>query len=147
MSMKLTVDSKKFVEGMKRLALSEKEMRNIEYAGSRILVNRQRANVPVDKGTTKLSIDSHITESSAAKVIDEVGPETEYAVYLEYGTGEFAESGSGRKGGWFYKDSNGWHFTKGMPARPYIRPSVTNGANEVFNAISQAFAKVVQWKT
>jgi hypothetical protein len=39
----------------------------------------------------------------------------EYAPYLEFGTGEYAENGNGRKGGWSYQDPRGnWHFTLGM---------------------------------
>ncbi len=42
------------------------------------------------------------------------------AVYEEFGTGEYALGGDGRKGGWWYRDERGkYHFTKGKrPQRP-----------------------------
>ena len=43
-----------------------------------------------------------------------VGSPLEYAIYQEFGTGEYAMKGDGRKDGWAYQDDNGnWHFTKG----------------------------------
>lgn len=45
------------------------------------------------------------------------------AVYEEFGTGEYALEGNGRKGGWWYMDEKGkYHFTKGKkPHRPLYR--------------------------
>jgi len=148
--MKLTVDDKAFLRAMKDITPAEKDMRNIEYAASRPIVNTQREKVPTDTAATKLSIDSHITEASKVRVVDEIGPETTYAMYLEYGTGVFAESGQGRKGGWWYKDERGWHFTMGMRARPYVRPSVDGGTSrQVVRAIASAFVDFLRsrWMT
>lgn len=53
-----------------------------------------------------------------------VGTNVEYAIWVEFGTGEFAEAGNGRKGGWVYRTPDGKvHFTYGMPPRPYLRPA------------------------
>ena len=148
--MKLTVDDRAFLRAIKNITPGEKDMRTIEYAGSRPIVNSQRERVPTDTAATKLSIDSHVTEASKVRVVDEIGPETNYAVYLEYGIGEHAESGQGRKGGWWYKDERGWHFTYGMRARPYVRPSVAGQTpKQVYGAITSAFANFLraQWKT
>ena len=43
-----------------------------------------------------------------------------YAIWEEFGTGEYALHGDGRKGGWFYEDEKGvGHFTHGkQPKRP-----------------------------
>lgn len=47
-----------------------------------------------------------------------VGSPLENAIWEEYGTGEFALNGDGRKGGWSYKDEKGnWHHTYGKPPK------------------------------
>lgn len=140
MRMKLVIDDSKMKRVLRRARLSTQDMLDIEYSGSRVIVNRQRERVPVDTAATKVSIESHIEEASAERVVDEIGPETDYGPYLEYGTGKFAESGRGRKGGWFYVDAKGvGHFTFGMKARPFVRPSVLKGMTEVLNAIKHAY--------
>lgn len=44
----------------------------------------------------------------------QIGSPLENAIWEEFGTGEYALHGDGRKGGWFYKDEKGeGHFTSG----------------------------------
>lgn len=75
--------------------------------------------VPVDKGALRDSIGYKVNES---ELVAYVGTNCEYAIYVEFGTGEFAEAGNGRRGGWVYRDATGEvHFTYGMPPQPYLR--------------------------
>lgn len=47
-----------------------------------------------------------------------VGSPLENAVWEEFGTGDYALNGNGRKGGWAYEDDYGeWHFTHGKRPR------------------------------
>ena len=76
---------------------------------------------PVDKGGLRDSIGYKVDES---ELVAYIGTNCEYAIYVEFGTGEFAEKGNGRKGGWVYKTPNGEvRFTYGMPPQPYLRPA------------------------
>ena len=77
---------------------------------SEILSQTQR-NTPVDTGQLKNSWSYRIDESKGEATI---GSPLENAIWNEYGTGEHALNGDGRKGGWKYKDRHGeWHFTRG----------------------------------
>lgn len=77
--------------------------------------------VPVNTGGLRGSIGYQVNES---ELVAYIGTNCEYAIYVEYGTGEFAEAGNGRKGGWLYKTPNGEvHFTYGMQPQPYLRPA------------------------
>lgn len=77
--------------------------------------------VPVNTGGLRNSIGYKVNES---ELVAYIGTNCEYAIYVEFGTGEFAENGNGRKGGWVYKTPNGEvHFTYGMPPQPYLRPA------------------------
>lgn len=67
------------------------------------------------------SIDHRVDEE---ELTGYVGSNVDYAVYVEFGTGEFAENGQGRKGGWVYQDPSGeWFFTWGQEPQPYLRPA------------------------
>jgi HK97 gp10 family phage protein len=69
---------------------------------------------------------------SAAQKTVTIGSNLFYSVYVELGTGIFAEKGNGRKTPWVWKDFNGkWHFTRGMKARPFLRPAVEDHIEEL----------------
>lgn len=74
-------------------------------------VSQTARNSRVKTGQTKGSWEYQVNES-AGEVI--VGSALENAIWEEFGTGEYALNGDGRKGGWFYKDEEGkGHFTRG----------------------------------
>lgn len=67
-----------------------------------------------------------------AKKTVTIGSDLFYSLLVELGTGVFAEKGNGRKTPWVWKDFNGkWHFTRGMKARPFLRPAVENHIDEL----------------
>ncbi len=71
-----------------------------------------------------------------AKKTVTIGSNLFYSVYVELGTGIFAEKGNGRKTPWVWKDFNGkWHFTRGMKAandgKGFLRPAVENHIDEL----------------
>lgn len=146
MKMKLIIDASGVEKALRDAKFSERDMIELIGGPAKIVVNTQRELVPVDTANTKNSISEHIVESSSTKVVDDVGPETDYSVHLEYGTGEFAEGGKGRKGGWFYQDANGWHFTRGMNPRPFVRPSILKNGTEIIRALSATFVEMLRQK-
>lgn len=92
--------------------------------------------VPVSTSKLKQSIGYQVDQK---ELVGYVGANTDYAVYVEFGTGEFAENGQGRKGGWVYKDPTwGWQFTYGMAPQPFLRPAFRQS-----NAQIQALAKEI----
>lgn len=78
---------------------------------------------PVDTGELKNSISHAVIREDDAVAI---GTNVKYAVWHEFGTGQYAEGGGGRKKPWAYKDSKGkWHYTKGVPAKHFIQFGAT----------------------
>lgn len=68
-------------------------------------------NTRVDTGQTKGSWDYAIDENALEGII---GSPMENAIWEEFGTGEYALEGNGRKDGWYYVDKDGkGHFTYG----------------------------------
>lgn len=80
--------------------------------------------VPVNTGNLRNSITHKVDTSEPAAYI---GTNNEYAVYVELGTGEYAEGGGGRPTPWVYQDDKGnWHHTHGQRAKPYLRPALAD---------------------
>lgn len=88
-----------------------------EAAGE--LQARTRRNSRVDTGQTKGSYEYKIDSGSEEQTC-QIGSNLENAIWEEFGTGEYALHGDGRKGGWVYVDAKGrGHFTRGKtPNRP-----------------------------
>lgn len=91
------------------------------YAVGEILVGAIRPLIPVETSNLKTSLDYKV-DLDEMKVTIGVGEE--YAIYVEFGTGEFAENGQGRKGGWTYMHpiTGDYVFTWGQEPQPYMRP-------------------------
>lgn len=77
---------------------------------------------PVDTSNLRTSI-SHKVDPAEKEVY--IGTNSEYAAYVELGTGKFYPGG--RKTPWVYQDAHGnWHKTEGNRAQPYLKPAVAD---------------------
>lgn len=95
---------------------------------------------PVSTSRLKQSIDYIVDDD---ELVGYVGTNVDYAIYVEFGTGEFAENGNGRKGGWMYKDPSGeWFFTKGMSPKPYLRPAFRQTKGQIEALAKSIFGEV-----
>lgn len=86
---------------------------------------------PVDTGNLRNSI-GHKVDPDGQTVY--IGTNAEYAAYVELGTGRYAEGG--RPTPWVYKDDEGnYHWTAGNPAKPFLKPAVSDHAQEYGNIL------------
>lgn len=93
----------------------------------------------VDTGEMRDKID-HKIKANGSNVTGQVGSPNEHAIYNEYGTGEFAENGAGRKGGWVYKAPDGhFYFTYGMKPRPFLRPAFRNNKQRIKDTLGNKY--------
>lgn len=98
-----------------KAALNEKTIAWLHEAAGEIESQTKR-NTRVDTGQLKNSWANTVDESNGTAT---VGSPLENAVWEEFGTGEYALHGDGRKTAWTYKDRKGkWHRTSGKrPSR------------------------------
>ena len=82
---------------------------------SSLVVAQVASNTKVKTGQTKNSWKSSINESKGEAVI---GSELENAIWEEFGTGEYALEGNGRKDSWVYKDKVTGKFYRTKGKRP-----------------------------
>lgn len=105
-----------------------------ECAGE--LESQVKRNSRVDTGKTKNSFRHKVVESEHIALI---GSDSENAIWEEFGTGEYALEGNGRKGGWKYKDPKGdWHYTMGKkPSRAFWK-AYNSLKNKLINYIQNS---------
>jgi hypothetical protein len=105
------------------------------------LESQVKRNTAVDTGQTKNSWSHRVVGSMmAGEYRATIGSPLENAIWEEFGTGEYALNGDGRKGGWFYEDEEGvGHFTHGKhPRRPFWN-AYTRLKNKLIRHIQNAF--------
>lgn len=105
-----------------------------ECAGE--LESQVKRNSRVDTGKTKNSFRHHVDDASHTATI---GSSDENAIWEEFGTGEHAINGDGRKGGWVYVDEKGdGHFTRGKkPSRAFFK-AYTSLKNKIIKRLQDS---------
>lgn len=127
----------------------DKVLKMLEKAGSKekyqealgqacALVERSaKQKAPKDSGALRGSITSEVVDLEGV-----VFTPLEYAPYVEYGTGLYAESGGRTDVPWFYVDEQGqWHITSGQHPQPYMRPALEENREEIIRMLKGALKK------
>jgi HK97 gp10 family phage protein len=85
--------------------------------------------------------DGDLRRSIASKVEGDIGTvytPLEYAPYVEFGTGLFAENGGRTDVPWSYQDEEGeWHSTSGMKPHPYMRPALEENRENIIRVFKE----------
>lgn len=102
------------------------------------LVERSaKQKAPKGTGELRRSITSRV-ETDGNDVVGVVFTPLEYAPYVEFGTGLFAENGGRMDVPWHYQDDEGeWHTTSGMKPQPYMRPALNENREQIKRIIKE----------
>lgn len=96
-----------------------------------------KQKAPKGNGELRRSITSTI-ENDGTDIKGVVFTPLEYAPYVEYGTGLFAEEGGRKDVPWSYQDDKGeWHTTSGMQPRPYMRPALDENREQILRILKE----------
>lgn len=96
-----------------------------------------KQKAPKGDGDLRRSITSKIEEYKGI-----VYTPLEYAPYVEYGTGLFAENGGRQDVPWCYQDEEGnWHTTSGMKPHPYMRPALEENREKIVQILKEGITK------
>jgi HK97 gp10 family phage protein len=103
------------------------------------LVERSaKQKAPKGTGELRRSITSKV-ELEGTNPIGVVFTPLEYAPYVEFGTGLFAELGGRQDVPWSYQDDKGeWHSTSGMKPHPYMRPALNENRENIKRILKEA---------
>lgn len=92
-----------------------------------------KKNAPKGNGELRRSITSKVEGLEGV-----VFTPLEYAPYVEYGTGLFAEEIGRTDVPWYYQDDAGnWHSTSGMPPHPYMRPALNENREKILRILKE----------
>lgn len=109
-----------------------------ECAGE--IESQTKRNSRVKTGKTKNSFRHKVVDSEHTAYI---GSDDENAIWEEFGTGEYALNGDGRKGGWFYEDEEGnGHFTHGKPPSRAFWKAFNSLKNKIINHIQNSLKEL-----
>ena len=103
------------------------------------LVERSaKQKAPKGTGELRRSITSEV-RNYGGEVVGVVFTPLEYAPYVEFGTGLFAENGGRKDVPWCYQDDEGeWHTTSGMKPHPYMRPALNDNREQIKRILKEA---------
>lgn len=131
------------IQGLDRLLdslddIADPQKLNLAIGRACALVERSaKQKAPKDTGELRRSISS--------KVEDGVGiifTPLEYAPYVEYGTGLFAENGGRSDVPWSYQDDSGeWHTTSGQKPQPFMRPALDENREQILRIIKEGITE------
>ena len=94
-------------------------------------------NAPKGNGELRRSIKSKVDGTEGI-----VFSALEYAPYVEYGTGLFAEEQGRKDVPWRYQDEKGeWHTTSGQHPQPFMRPALNDNRAEILRIIREGIGK------
>ena len=112
--------------------------KNIEKAMGKacaVVEAAAKQNAPKDTGALRNSITSKV-ENRDGHIEGTIFTPLEYAPYIEYGTGLFAENGGRKDVPWNYQDDKGeWHSTSGIHPCPFMRNALLDNRNRIKNIL------------
>jgi HK97 gp10 family phage protein len=131
------------VEGLDGLAeiledmVSEQNLKRVLGRSCALVEAAAKEKAPKDSGLLRGSITSRVEGDTGI-----VFTPLEYAPYVEYGTGLFAESGGRKDVPWSYQDDEGnWHSTSGQHPQPFMRPALDENREKIIEIIKEGILK------
>lgn len=131
------------IEGLEEVIENIEGMLDVDKLAAAVgracaLVERSaKQKAPKGTGELRRSITSKVT-TEGNNAIGVVYTPLEYAPYVEFGTGLFAENGGRQDVPWNYQDDKGeWHSTSGMKPRPFMRPALNENREQVKRIIKE----------
>lgn len=135
------------LEGMEEINKALKKIADDEtlkraLTKSCLVVEREaKKKAPKGVGDLRKSIQ-HVVGIDGGKMVGIVFTPLEYAPYVEFGTGLFAEDGGRQDVPWYYQDEEGeWHSTSGMKPTPFLRPALLDNKQKILEIIKEECSK------
>lgn len=106
------------------------------------LESQVKRNTAVDTGQTK-NAWTHAVKQSNEVTTGTVGNPLENSIWEEFGTGEYALNGNGRKGGWAYEDKKTGEtvWTRGKHPRRPLHKAYTSLKNRLIRRIQSKIGR------
>ena len=118
--------------------LGEEDLKRVMGKCCALVERSAKELVPKKTGALARSITSEVNVDDN-KVEGIIYTPLEYAPYVEYGTGKWAENGNGRQTPWAYYDEKTGEliWTAGQHPQPYMRPALEENREEILRLIKE----------
>ncbi|PEA74970.1 HK97-gp10 family putative phage morphogenesis protein [Bacillus wiedmannii] len=95
----------------------------------------------VDTGNTRRGNNYKATAEKAV-----IGNSVDTSIYLEKGTGIYAEDGNGRQTPWMYRDPKSGKMvkTQGQHAQPFLRPAAENNKPQITQVGTRTYSSLMR---
>lgn len=121
-------------------AILESASEEAMEAAGLMIESQAKSLAPVGNSGELRDKINHTVIRENGVVVGKVGSPTDYSIYVEYGTGEMAENGAGRKGGWVYKAPDGkWYYTRGQKPQPFLRPAFRRNKKNIQDIVGKHY--------
>lgn len=128
--------AEELIKRLERLGGEEQLNKSLGQACT-IVERAAKQLAPKDTGELRRSITSKVENKQGI-----IFTPLEYAPYVEYGTGLFAEEGGRQDVPWNYQDDKGeWHSTSGMKPQPYMRPALNQSREDIMKKLREGLIK------
>lgn len=134
--MSIELDGIEDVFKMLDVAVDEQKLNTALGRACALVERAAKQKAPKGNGELRRSISSKVENKEGI-----VYTALEYAPYVEYGTGLFAEEGGRQDVPWCYQDDEGnWHTTSGMKPHPYMRPALYDNREEILRILKESIS-------
>lgn len=117
------------------------KMRKVMGRACELVAGAAVEKAPKGNGDLQQNIKTKV-DIDGDNVIGTVFTPIEYAPYVEYGTGLFAEVQGRQDVPWSYQDEKGeWHSTYGMHPQPFMRPALNENRERVKEKLREGITK------
>lgn len=126
------------VENLNDFGIDESKIYQAIGMACALVERKAKEKAPKDTGALRRSITSEVNNSSG-EIAGVVFTPLEYAPYVEFGTGLFAEKEGRQDVPWSYQDDKGeWHSTSGQKPQSYMRPALEESREDILRIIKEA---------
>lgn len=118
-------------------AVSEQALKQALGTACALVERSAKEKAPKGTGELRRSITSEVYQEGG-EILGKVFTPLEYAPYVEFGTGLFAEDGGRKDVPWHYQDDKGeWHSTSGMKPHPFMRPALNENRDKIIRILKE----------
>ena len=123
----------------------KKEIEREVEKEAKIVQAQAKVRVPVDTGNLRDNIKTSVRWDGNT-CVGVISANTNYAIYVEYGTGIYAPNGNGRPIPWVYTPDNGEHFywTQGQHPQPFMNPAYENTKDKIFRDLTEMVGRLLK---
>lgn len=126
------------IENLNDIGIDERKIYQAIGKACALVERKAKEKAPKDTGALRRSITSEV-DNSQGEMVGTIFTPLEYAPYVEFGTGLFAETEGRQDVPWSYQDDKGnWHTTSGQRPQPYMRPALEESREDILRIIKEA---------